>query len=254
MTGDAEGPAGAGTEHGEEIVVALETSSALGSVAVASDGEVLARSFLDKRGRHAAELVPALASTLEEAGVDRRAVSAVVVGAGPGSFTGVRVAAAMAKGLVRALEVPLYAYSSLAAAAVAEWVLPRWEGRARTRPAHDDGVRWVLFDARADRVYGGCYAVSGGSLEVVAPPAALRVGDILQVSPDPGLRFVGDGAVRHEALLRKAGHRVLPAPAGIPTADGLVRLRTVLGEAGRVHDVAAWEPEYLRGGTPGGAR
>lgn len=236
---------------GEDIVVALETSSGLGSVAVASGEEVLARAFLDRRGRHAAELVPALAGALEEAGVDRRAVAAVVVGAGPGSFTGVRVGAAMAKGLVRALGVPLYAYSSLASAAIAEWALPRWEGQARARPAHDDGLRWVLFDARGERVYAGCYAVSGGSVEAVSPPAALRIGDLLQVPPDPGLRFVGDGAVRHEARLREAGHRVLPAPAGIPTADGLVRLRAVLGERGRVEDVAGWEPDYLRGGTPG---
>ncbi len=233
-----------------DVGVALETSSALGSVAVASGGEVLARAFLDRRGRHAAELVPALARVMEEAGVARGDVGWVAVGGGPGSFTGVRIAAATAKGLASALGVPLYAYSSLASAAVAEWVVPDAEGPRHPKDVPGSFLRHVLFDARGDRVYGACYAVAEEGITEVSPPAALRIGDVLDGDVAAGTVFVGDGALRHEALLVGAGHRVLPAPAGIPTADGLVWLRWMEPGAGRVEAPDRWEPDYLRGSTP----
>jgi tRNA threonylcarbamoyladenosine biosynthesis protein TsaB len=70
----------------------------------------------------------------------------VIVGAGPGSFTGVRVAAATARGLAHGLGVPLYAYSSLAAVAMETGL---------------DGNVCALFDARRGEVYAACYESSG---------------------------------------------------------------------------------------------
>lgn len=100
-------------------VVAIETSGWLGSVAVAVGGSVVARRFLTERAGHASGLMPAVQEVLEEGGTGLPQVAGVVVGAGPGSFTGVRIAGAAAKGLASGLGVPLYAASSLQAASFA---------------------------------------------------------------------------------------------------------------------------------------
>ena len=144
------------------VLVALETSGPVASVAVGRDGMVAARRFLSDRGRHAGGLFPALAAILAETGIDRRQLGGVVVGAGPGSFTGVRVGAAAAKGLVHALGVPLYPVSSLAGAAVAEQAIPAgaWPGTGvgpDPPPRATAGDRVVAFDARGDRLFTGTY-------------------------------------------------------------------------------------------------
>ena len=227
--------------------LAVETSGPLGSVAVGTGRRILSRACLDGQGRHAADLVPRIAQALAEARVGARDLAGVVVGAGPGSFTGVRVAAATAKGLVHALRVPLWAISSLAAAAVAECVPASLPGLPTDSPRPGSArLRYVLFDARDDRLYAACYDVAEKETGMIVAPHATRLRVLLKEDVPPDAYFVGDGAVRHEAVLRAAGRRVLPPPAGVPTADGLLH---VLGLGGRQRPVAdpnRWEPEYMR--------
>ncbi|NIQ54995.1 MAG: tRNA (adenosine(37)-N6)-threonylcarbamoyltransferase complex dimerization subunit type 1 TsaB, partial [Gammaproteobacteria bacterium] len=102
---------------GDPLLLAMDTSTARGSVAVGIPGTTLGRIFLDSRSGRGSELLPAVRGTMASAGVDLEELSGIVVGAGPGSFTGVRIAAATAKGLARGLELPLWAFSSLAAGA-----------------------------------------------------------------------------------------------------------------------------------------
>ena len=80
--------------------------------------DVLARGVMTRQAGHASRLIPTIEEVLEDAGVDRDEIAGVLVGAGPGSFTGVRVAAATAKGLHRSLGVPVWGISSLRAAAM----------------------------------------------------------------------------------------------------------------------------------------
>ena len=217
--------------HPTGFYLALDTSGGVGSVAVSAGPEVLARTTLDEQGRHASGLIPAVAEVLDEAGVDRGEVSGVVVGEGPGSFTGVRVAAATAKGLAGAWKVPLWAVSSLAAGAL---------------NAEGSGVRYVLFDARGDRVYGACYGVGANGVETSRPPHGGTLKDILGGDIPIAAVFMGDGAERHRRALEGAGHAVLEAPAGRPTGDALIRFLTLHPEAPPVADPGAWEPRYVR--------
>ena len=96
---------------GAPVLLALDTSCPIGSVAVGRGGELLGRALLEQRTEHAARVIPAIEQVLEEVAVERTALGGVVIGEGPGSFTGVRVAAATAKGLVRALAVPMWPVS-----------------------------------------------------------------------------------------------------------------------------------------------
>src|SRR3954466_15686967 len=129
----------------------LETSGALGTAAVAVGGAVRSELELPTSGKHASELIPAVDAVLREAGIGRTELAGIVVGRGPGSFTGVRISGATGKGIAHALGVPLWAISSLEAAAFAD-------------PAGHP-VRCVLFDARADRVYAACYRVDARGVE-----------------------------------------------------------------------------------------
>ncbi|MGD2068957.1 MAG: tRNA (adenosine(37)-N6)-threonylcarbamoyltransferase complex dimerization subunit type 1 TsaB [Gemmatimonadota bacterium] len=234
--------------------LALDTSGPVGSVALAVEGHVLARRFLDDRRAHAERVVPAVDAVLEEAGYDRREIAGVVVGAGPGSFTGVRIAAATAKGLARGLACPLWAFSSLAAAALGDAVLP-W--RAGPWPPSPDletpspdeiagAPRYVLFDARGTRVYAGCWTPVAGELKERMPARATGLEDVLSGEIPEGAVFGGEGALRHRDRIRRAGHRVLPAPAGMPTADGLLRLFAMERDHPLSEVDPSWEPEYLR--------
>jgi len=211
--------------------VAFDTAGDVGSVAVSHGADVLARSVLPDRGRHAGGLVPAIADTLEEAGVDAAELGGVIVGEGPGSFTGVRVAAATAKGLSAGWSVPLWAVSSLAAGALA---------------TAEHGVCYVLFDARGDRVYGACYGVGSAGLETLVPPHGGVLREVLAGDLVPAVRFMGDGALRHRALIEAAGFPVMEGPAGVPSGEALVRFLHLNPETAPVGDVGAWEPRYVR--------
>lgn len=233
----------------ESVLLALETSGPVGSVAVSSGSEVLGRVFLGDRGGHAAALIPAVEDALVQAELARDAITGVVVGAGPGSFTGVRVASAAAKGFAHALHVPLYGVSSLMAAALTEETMPEGAG-----PWADPGpraelhlhVRYVLFDARGDRVFAAAYRLTGGIPEVLREPRFAHLPEVLEDVELAGAGFCGDGAQRHAALLEAEGRLVLPPPVGFPSADGLLRYATLAPDFPPLPDPYAWEPDYLR--------
>ena len=230
----------------DDVYLALETSGPRGSVAVAAGSRVLARAVLDFQFRHAADLIPRISATLDEAGVGPGDLAGVVVGGGPGSFTGVRVAAATGKGIAHALDLPMWAFSSLEAGAVAEWVPPQGPP--------SDCFRYVLFDARGDRVYAACYRVGADSVEELVAPHATSIGALLASDIPPLSAFVGDGAVRHGASLRMQGHSVMLPPAGVPTAEGLLHLLSLRPGSTPVASADRWEPEYVKGSSAERAR
>lgn len=218
-------------------VVGIETSSGLGSVALAVRGAVVGRRMLPEPSRHSVGLIPAIEEVLGDEGLGPGDLVGIAVGAGPGSFTGVKVAAAAAKGLACSLEVPLYATSSLRAAAVAG---------ARPPPDHEGEIRYVLFDAKSGRVYGGCYDVGAAGAEEAIAPHGGTILDVIDRRPPRGTVFMGDGAVCHAALIRAAGYAVRPAPAGVPTAGAVLRCCDWVAV-----DAANWEPDYVREWRPG---
>ncbi len=236
------------------VLLAFDTSTTTGSVAVARGDHVVARRWLLERREHASRLVPEVATALEAARVSPEEIDGLVVGRGPGSFTGLRIAAATAKGLARALAVPLWHHSSLAAAAasleveVPEALLPKAEAKNReVFQVAADRPRYVLFDARSERVYAACYWMLPDRLTTLIEPTGTTITRILETGAPDGAVFCGDGAVRHSARLSEAGYQVLALPLGLPTAEGLLRIHHALREEDGQGEIGPWEPEYLRG-------
>ena len=217
------------------LLLAFDTSGATGSVAVGRGGAVIAHARLERRTEHASQLVPAIGDVLERADVDRGELGGFVVGEGPGSFTGVRVAAATAKGLVHALARPLWAISSLAATALS---------------VQGSGVRYVLVDARADRVYAACYGIGAVGVETLVPPHAGTLRAVLAGDVPAGAVFLGDGADRHRRVIEGAGFEVLTGPATYPDARGLLRYLGLHPDTEPVSAVDRWEPRYIRDWQP----
>jgi tRNA threonylcarbamoyladenosine biosynthesis protein TsaB len=220
------------------IWLGIEAATPTGGAAVTRDGVLLAEVTLGLTTRHSELLLPAIEFVLHAAGTSPAQLDGIVVGAGPGSFTGVRIAAATARGLAAALRVPLYAHSSLAAVAAGAAVLDR--------PV------CALFDARRGEVYAGCYRFSREGFEELLAPAALPLAVVLErVRPWTPV-FVGDGATRYASHLPEPGLPTLLSP---PRAAALLWLQQLEPGAGLVPGVAGWEPAYLReSGQTGAAR
>jgi len=246
------------------FLLAFDTSTPVGSIAVAGGEEILARGLLVRRGEHASQLLPRIAELLEEAGLEARELHGLVVGRGPGSFTGVRIAAATARGLSTSLELPLWALGSLAAGAasidadlpataIPEPHLPSMPMEPDVQPGDlpegsAERPRYVLFDARGDRVYAACYRFSDRGMETLVAPRADTLPGLLSRDVPDGALFCGDGALRHAPLLAERGHPVLGFPAGLPTGEGLLRVLRARPDAAPEPQGSRWEPDYLRGG------
>ena len=156
----------------------------------------------------------------------------MVVGGGPGSFTGLRIAAATAKGLVHALGVPLWSYSGLLATAAASWSAER--------------AVCALFDARRRDVFAACYRFDNGVRELLAPCALTLDELVARIGEEPVL-FTGEAALLHRAELeRLPWARVAPAHQAVPRAAALLWLRDQVPAIGRVAVPAEWEPDYVR--------
>lgn len=214
-------------------VLALDSSTSGGSVAVGVDGRVAAERVLPAAAGASSLLMPAVDEAVRAAGLQPRELAAVAVSGGPGSFTGLRIAAATAKAIVRALGVPLFAYSGLLATAA-------------THRRHGCPV-CALFDARNREVFAGCWDFAGDRIDALLPPAIVTVDDVLGRLRGGSPCFAGDGAALHAAELEAAfgPGAVLPL-ADEPPAAGLLWLVWTDPERGRVAAPSAWEPEYLR--------
>jgi tRNA threonylcarbamoyladenosine biosynthesis protein TsaB len=245
------------------LILAVDTSAREGSAALAAPAgadnhqlEVLARVTLRAQEEHASLLIPRIQALMDEIGADREEISGVVVGAGPGSFTGVRVGASTAKGLAKALSLPLWAFSSLAAAAVEDGSTRGVGGHSAWTRIDSNGCftsdfdtlrpRCVLFDARGDRVYLAAYKLGEGGLETLLEPQAATLSEAMGGLIPEGALLMGDGATQHRMILESTGHPVLPPPFGKPTADGLVRLLSLDPDTPPLDDPGRWEPAYLR--------
>jgi tRNA threonylcarbamoyladenosine biosynthesis protein TsaB len=223
------------------ITLALDTSHAVGSVALARDGAVLGEIRFDPPSSHLVESARAVEGLLAANRLTIRDVDRVAVVLGPGSFTGVRIALAFAKGLVAA-GAELVGMDSLSVLSL---------------PFFDEKYERVcaMIDAKRGEVYGAVYERARGSnppaLEaIVAPraesPAAFL--DALAAAPDV---FVGTGALAHRDDIARYFPRAAIAngACAYPSMTALASIGHLLPPFTR-DAVSALEPIYLR---PSGA-
>lgn len=215
------------------MLLALDTATPAGSIALAEAGAILAVRTFDAGREHSRRLFPEIAGVLADARRRREEIDALAVTIGPGSFTGLRIGLSAAKGLCLALAAPLVAVSTLEALA----------GR----------LPWcrlpvcALLDARRGEVYAGVYDTSQGAPRLLEAECAMDPQDLLARWRDRDVLFTGDGVDRWPDLLSSIpGARLAPAPARRPCAATVAWLAQARLQAGQTVDPATAEPVYLR--------
>jgi tRNA threonylcarbamoyladenosine biosynthesis protein TsaB len=181
--------------------LAFETATRRLSVALWQDGEITER-WADMPNSGSEVLLPWANELLAESGITFKALDGIAFGAGPGGFTGLRLACGVTQGLAFGLDVPVVPVSTLAALALATG--------ERTGGRHAVENVWTCLDARMNEVYLAAYRVAGGTAHEVIPPqclppASVGSADLFAAAPP------GDSPGR-DAKLRA----VLPAPTFLP--------------------------------------
>lgn len=201
------------------ITLALDASTYRGTVAVLEEERVLVQGTAAMRGRDAELLMPALDRALREAGVGLRNVERLVCGAGPGSFTSLRIAASLAKGIAVGRAIPLYAISSLALI-VAGNVIDGPRGPRRYLAA---------LDALRGETYVAEFEHDAGVVRETSEMRLLPSDTVVSSAENLGARAVGPEQADH----------------WLPHARGVSLLMSSIIDEGPVN-LAGWEPVYGR--------
>ena len=213
------------------LVLGVESSGPRGGVALLEDGRRLGEALFEAGMVHGREIAPAVDRLLKAAGKGPADLGLVAVDIGPGSYTGLRVGLAAAKGLAYALGKPLIGVPSLdvlaeAAATLAATVVP-------------------AIDAKWDQVYGAIYEVRNGRPERTSDMRAERPEEFAERVP-AGSMVVGDALEKHAALFAARGAQCAPRETWTPRPSIVATLGLARHREGLRHDAATLVPLYLR--------
>ena len=224
-------------------ILALDSSGLVASVAVVEkieeEEQVIAEYTVNYKKTHSQTLLPMLDTVSDMIELDLKTIDAIAVAGGPGSFTGLRIGSATAKGLGLAMNKPLIH-------------IPTLEGLAYNL-CGTDAIVCPIMDARRGQVYTGIYEFCGNELVVLEDQMAIsieEVGDHLK-KYDKRIIFLGDGVpvfreVLEERLMK--GCRISFAPANMnrQRAASVGALALLYYQQGKTETAAEHKPDYLR--------
>lgn len=223
-------------------ILGIESSSLVAGVALVTDHIVTAEYTVDFKKTHSQTLLPMLDEIVKMVDLDLKTIDAIAVAAGPGSFTGLRIGAATAKGLGLALEKPLIHVPTVDALAYSLW------GAA--------GLVCPIMDARRRQVYTGFYHMEQG-IQVMRNQCAMDACQLaaeLNQLQEPVI-FLGDGVPVYQELLRdnlKIPYRFAPAHmnrqrgAAVAALGMLAFDENTSYKGARIVSADDFAPEYLR--------
>jgi tRNA threonylcarbamoyladenosine biosynthesis protein TsaB len=216
-------------------ILALDASTELCSVALLQGDKVL-EMMSDKPRSHADRLLPMVDELLADAGCSLAQIDAIGFGAGPGSFTGLRICLGVVQGLAFGTGLPVVAVSSLEAMAL-----------AASEQESESGLLIPAIDARMNEVYWAVYEQSAGGLQIVAVP---QVSGIAQAEQNISTLLAGrdaTGVGTGWALLKASQGALVRLEENVwPQASAVAKLAKASFEAGNYADAMAAEPIYLR--------
>lgn len=218
-------------------ILGIDSSGLVASVAVVEDEKLLAEYTVNYKKTHSQTLLPMLDEIVRMTELDLKTLDAIAVAAGPGSFTGLRIGSATAKGLGLALNVPLVAVPTVEALAYNLW--------------GSDKLVCPLMDARRNQVYTGVYAFSDGNMQTVEGQMAAGVEALAEKLNQHGREviFLGDGVPVYHDLLEQCvtvKHCYAPAHLNKQRAGAVAALGLIYVRQGRMQTAAEHQPEYLR--------
>lgn len=214
------------------LLLSLETSAEVCSVAIHRDGNLIGLNEIHIRQSHASRLIPAIDDLFHLVDVSKRELEGVAVSAGPGSYTGLRIGVAAAKGICYGLEIPLIGLSTLEIMAV------------DVAQGLDDGPYLSpMIDARRDEVYTALY---DRHLELINLPSPWIVTEqgLKDLIAHGRVLFFGSGAVKCRSMIEAAGGVFVN---GIfPAAVSMGSLAEREFSKSNFESLASFEPFYLK--------
>ena len=218
------------------LILAFETSAKAASVALHDGQKLLAESYQNTGMTHSQTLMVMAEDALKQCGKSAQDVTAVAVAEGPGSFTGVRIGVAAAKGFAWGRELPCYGISTLEAMAESLGVY--------------QGYVCPVMDARRAQVYNALFYVNQGGISRITPDRAIalsELGEELKNLTEP-VFLVGDGSnLCYNTLLKEVPNLVLPPEHRLhQRAVGVALLAARQAAEGIAPGGAELIPNYLR--------
>ncbi len=238
-------------------IIGIDSSGLVASVAILEDNKLVAEYTVNNKKTHSQTLLPMLEEIVDSSGLDMKEIDAIAIAAGPGSFTGLRIGSATAKGLGLALKKPIVPVSTLEALAYNLY--------------GTDSLVCPIMDARRNQVYTGIYEFSkkaiklngnddaessGGAfceyqINIIKDACAVPIEEITQALNEKGREviFLGDGVpVFAEQLkgLMKVPYSFAPAHLALQKAGCVAGLGMEKFKEGIYEDAAVHSPEYLR--------
>jgi tRNA threonylcarbamoyladenosine biosynthesis protein TsaB len=212
--------------------LALDTATDRASIAIRGAGTPLVEETISGARRHAASLLPALQALLQRAGTTLDHLEGVTLSDGPGSFTGLRVGASMAKALVHVREIPL-------------WTAPSLMVRA-AGVAQPGSLVLAVSNALRGEVYAGAYRFHTDRVETQLPASVRTLAELVEGELEPNL-LVGDAPPEILAELKRwSGQSVITGAEASPRAALLFSLIDRQGGARLIEMPRTWEPHYGR--------
>ena len=214
-------------------ILGIDSSGLVASVAVIEDDNLLGEFTMNYKKTHSQTLLPMLDELAKMIELDLNTIDAIAVSGGPGSFTGLRIGSATAKGLGLALEKPLIH-------------IPTVDALAYNLCGHRDMV-CPLMDARRNQTY----TVDGNKMQVELAQCAVGIDEIVEKINEKqrAVVFLGDGVPVFETYIREqinVPYTFAPAHVNKQRAAAVAALGEIYYKKGKTETAAEHRPDYLR--------
>ena len=218
-------------------LLVLESSGLVASVALMEENSMICEFTMNHKKTHSQTLLPMVDEMMKITGFNKKELDAIAISKGPGSFTGLRIGSATAKGLSQALNIPVVSISSL-------------EGLAANLYGTKDLI-CPIMDARRSQVYTGIFQYEGERLIARREDDAVSVSDLIRILNEKGepVIFLGDGVPVYQKLLEEGltvPCRFAPSHMNRQRAGAVGVLAVQYYKEGKVEASKDHKPEYLR--------
>lgn len=218
-------------------ILGIDSSGLVASAAIADEKNIIAEFTVNNKQTHSQTLLPMIEKVVDMSGIELEQIDAIAIAAGPGSFTGLRIGSATAKGIGLALKKPVVS-------------VPTLEGLAY-RVSVFDGIICPIMDARRNQVYTGIYKMYKGNLVCLSEQKAVDIHEIMEELEkyDEKVIFLGDGVeVQRETIEKEFKKEYCFAPIHLSkqSAAAVAVLGDIYFNQGKAEDAAEHKPIYLR--------
>ncbi len=218
-------------------ILAIDSSSMVATVAVVTDGVLTAEYTINHKKTHSQTLLPMIDEIKRTIELDMSTVDAIAISGGPGSYTGLRIGSATAKGMGLALNIPIVNVPTMDALAYNLF--------------SSAFIICPIMDARREQVYTGIYRFHGTKMEIIKPQCIMMIRELVDELDNMGkeVMFLGDGVDAYKNIIEEQmslPHYYAPAMSNRAKASALAALAEIYFKEGKVESAEKHTPEYLR--------